>query len=87
MQFKFLFAMVMSLALSLGALAQSNDSGIKQDTKDAAHSTANAAKKTGHKIKHGTKKAVHKGAKATDKGAKKVEDKTETHPQSTPPPQ
>ena len=86
MQFRFLFAMVMAFALSLGAIAQQqDDSGIKQDTKDAAHSTGKAVKKTGHKIKKGTKKVVHKSAKATEKGAEKVEDKSAPAP--TPPPQ
>ncbi|MBZ5504042.1 MAG: hypothetical protein LAO78_01025 [Acidobacteriia bacterium] len=80
MKLKFLFALVMAFMLSLGALAQQDDSGIKQDTKDAAHSTGKAAKKTGHKIKKGTKKAVHKAAKGTKKGAEKVEDKTQTPP-------
>jgi hypothetical protein len=86
MQFRFLFAMVMAFALSLGAIAQQqDDSGIKQDTKDAAHSTGKAVKKTGHKIKKGTKKVVHKSANATRKGAEKVEDKSAPTP--TPPPQ
>lgn len=85
MQFRFLFAMVMAFALSLGAIAQQTDSGIKQDTKDAAHSTSKAVKKTGHKIKKGTKKVVHKSAKATERGAEKVEDKSAPAP--TPPPQ
>jgi hypothetical protein len=81
MRFKFLFAIVVSLVLSLGALAQQDDGGVKQDTKDAAHSTGKAVKKTGHKIKKGTKKVVHKSAKATSKGAEKVEDKTAPPPQ------
>jgi hypothetical protein len=85
MRLKFLFAMVVGFALSLGAIAQQTDSGIKQDTKDAAHSTGRAAKKTGHKIKKGTKKAVNKSANATRKGAEKVEDKSSPTP--TPPPQ
>jgi hypothetical protein len=85
MQLKFLFAMVMAFALSLGAIAQQTDDGIKQDTKDAAHSTKRAAKKTGHKIKKGTKKAVNKSANATERGAEKVEDKSAAKP--TPPPQ
>ncbi|HZE81978.1 MAG TPA: hypothetical protein VE604_13840 [Candidatus Polarisedimenticolia bacterium] len=85
MQFKFLFAMVMAFALSLGAIAQQTDDGIKQDTKDAAHATGRAAKKTGHKIKKGSKKVVHKSANATRKGAEKVEDKSAPAP--TPPPQ
>jgi hypothetical protein len=86
MQFKFLFAMVVAFGLSLGAIAQqTDDGGIKQDTKDAAHSTKRAAKKTGHKIKKGSKKAVNKSADATRKGAAKVEDKSAPAP--TPPPQ
>ena len=85
MQLKFLFAMVVGFALSLGAIAQQTDDGIKQDAKDAAHSTGNAAKKTGHKIKKGTKKVVHKSASATERGAEKVEDKSA--PKPTPPPQ
>ncbi|HEX4604189.1 MAG TPA: entericidin EcnAB [Candidatus Angelobacter sp.] len=71
--------MVIALTLSLGAFAQQDD-GIKQDAKDAAHSTGQAVKKTGHKIKKGTKKVVHKAAKGTRKGAEKVEDKTQTPP-------
>ncbi|HEY1936755.1 MAG TPA: hypothetical protein VGJ33_02355 [Candidatus Angelobacter sp.] len=86
MQLKYLFALVVAFALSLGAIAQqTDDSGVKQDTKDAAHSTGRAAKKTGHKIKKGTKKVVNKSAHATKKGAEKVEDKSAPAP--TPPPQ
>lgn len=85
MRSKYLFAMVVAFALSLGAIAQQTDDGIKQDTKDAAHATGRAAKKTGHKIKKGTKKVVHKSARATERGAEKVEDKSAPTP--TPPPQ
>ena len=83
MRLKLLLAVVLSMPLSFAAMAQQDNGGIKQDTKDAAHSTAQATKKTGRKIKHGTKKAVNKGAHATSKGANKVENKTQT----TPPPQ
>jgi hypothetical protein len=76
-------ALLLASTLVPAALAQ-NDSGIKQDTKDAAHATGRAAKKTGHKIKKGTKKVVHKGAHATGKGADKVEDKTKPNPSPTP---
>jgi hypothetical protein len=84
-----LFAcLLLGLTLSLPVVGQSNDAqdngGIKQDTKDAAHSTAKATKKTGRKIKHGTKKVVHKGAHATSKGASSVEDKTKPSPSPTP---
>ena len=95
MKLKFTFAALLALILSLGAWAQNapqdpqDNGGIKQDTKDAAHSTGKAAKKVGHKIKKGTKKVVHTGAKGTRKGASKVEEKTEPTPtpQPTPPPQ
>jgi hypothetical protein len=87
MKLKFIFTLLLGcvFSLAMSAQPQSDNGGIKQDTKDAAHSTAKATKKTGRKIKHGTKKAVHKGAHATSKGAGKVEDKTA--PKPTPPPQ
>ncbi|HET9182888.1 MAG TPA: hypothetical protein VFP59_12195 [Candidatus Angelobacter sp.] len=81
-------ALLLAFALAPAGVAQNtsaqNDNGIKQDTKDAAHSTGRAAKKTGHKIKKGTKKVVHKGAHATSKGAHKVERKTKPSPSPTP---
>lgn len=83
MRLKLLLAVVLSIPLSVAAMAQQDNGGIKQDTKDAAHSTAQATKKAGRKIKHGTKKTVNKVAHATSKGANKVENKTQT----TPPPQ
>ena len=105
MKFKSMFAMLWMSALALVfsgsifglGLGQQDNGGIKQDTKDAAHSTADATKKTGRKIKHGTEKAahatahgtkkvVHKGAHATSKGASKVEGKTEPTPTPVPPP-
>lgn len=76
MKSKLLLAATLSALLSFAAFAQDNNGGIKQDTKDAAHSTGQAAKKTGKKVKKGTKKAVHSTAKETRKGADKVEDKT-----------
>ena len=78
---------LLGTALSLGCWAQDNNGGIKQDTKDAAHSTANAARKTGHKIKTGTKKAVNQGAAETEKGADKVKQKTSPKPSPVPTPQ
>lgn len=83
-----LLIFALGFALAPAGVAQStsaqNDSGIKQDTKDAAHSAGRAARKTGHKIKRGTKKTVHKGAHATRKGANKVERKTKPSPSPTP---
>ncbi len=84
MNLKLFSLLALALALSLPVLAQDNNGGIKQDTKDAAHSTGNAARKTGHKIKKGTKKVVHKSAHATRKGASSVEDKTKPSPSPTP---
>ena len=85
MRLKFLFAMVVGFALSLGAIAQQTDDGIKQDTKDAAHSTGKAAKKTGHKVKKGTKKVVHKSADATREGRRqgKRQERTRANPAPT----
>ena len=80
MNFRILWALVLALVFSLGAFAQSDTGGLKQDTKNAAHDTANATKKAGRKIKRGTKKVVHNSARATRKGANKVEDKTEIKP-------
>ena len=80
MRLKFLLPILLSCLFCGSAIPQSDNGGIKQDTKDAAHSTARATKKTGRKIKHGTKKVVHKGAQGTRKGAEKVEDKTQPPP-------
>jgi len=76
MRLRFIWTLVFALLLPLAAVAQEDNGGIKQDTKDAAHATGRAAKKTGRKIKHGTKKVVNKSAHATRKAADKVEDKT-----------
>jgi hypothetical protein len=85
MKLKILAGVVFSFLFSVGVVAQQDDGGIKQDTRNAAHSTADVTKKTGKKVAHGTKKAVHKGAQETEKGAGKVTDKTQ--PKPTPPPQ
>lgn len=72
---------------ALAGIAISQDTGAKQDMKDAGHETKDAAKdtgratkktakKTGHAVKHTTKKVTHKAAEKTDEGAQKVEDKT-----------
>ena len=80
MKLKYLWAVMLTLAFSFTAFAQSDTGGLKQDTKDAAHATAKATKKAGRKIKRGTKKVIHKAAHETSKGAGKVEDKTQTPP-------
>ena len=60
------------------ALAQSHDDdqSVKQDVKDAGHSTKEASKKTASKVKRGTKKVVSKSATKTAETADKVADKT-----------
>ncbi len=58
------------------AQAAIQDSGAKDDIKDAGRSTKSAVKKTAHKTKRTVKRGTHKSAKEVDKGAKKVEDKT-----------
>src|SRR5436309_16056959 len=63
MNFRILWALVLTVLFSLGAFAQSDTGGLKQDTKDAAHDTAKATKKAGRKIKRGTKKVVHNSAR------------------------
>ena len=62
----------------------SQDSGAKQDMKDAGHETKSAAKDTGHAINQGTDKAYHstkhqtkKAYHATKRGTEKAVDKTE----------
>jgi hypothetical protein len=48
--------------------SRSQDSGAKQDMKDAGYGVKQGTKKTYHKTKHGTKKAWHK-TKDTTTGA------------------
>jgi len=62
----------------------SQDSGAKQDMKDAGHETKSAAKDTGHAINQGTDKAYHstkhqtkKAYHSTKRGTEKAWDKTE----------
>ena len=64
--------------------APSQDSGAKQDMKDAGHETKSAAKDTGHAINQGTDKAYHstkhqtkKAYHSTKRGTEKAWDKTE----------
>ena len=62
----------------------SQDSGAKQDMKDAGHETKQAAvdtgkatKKVAKKTGRAVKKGTHKAAKKTEQGAQKVKDKTD----------
>jgi hypothetical protein len=84
------FALALSLLAGMAGtvFALPQDSGAKQDMKDAGHDTKNAAKDTGSATKktakktaNGAKKATNKGAAKTDQGAQKVENKTAPKPQ------
>jgi len=55
---------------------QSQDSGAKQDVKDAGHESKDAAKDAGHGVKQGTKKAYHKTKHGTKKAWHKTKDTT-----------
>jgi Ni/Co efflux regulator RcnB len=52
------------------------DSGAKQDMKDAGHETKDAAKDAGHGVDQGTKKAYHKTKHGTKKAWHKTKDTT-----------
>jgi hypothetical protein len=52
------------------------DSGAKQDMKDAGHETADAAKDAGSGVKQGTKKVYHKTKRGTKKAWHKTKDTT-----------
>ena len=53
-----------------------DDKGVKQDVREAGHSTKEATQKTVHKIKKGTKKIIHKSTTKTADTADKAADKT-----------
>ena len=59
---------------SLPTLSQ--DSGAKQDMKDAGHETRDAAQDAGHGVKQGTRKAYHKTKRGTKKAWHKTKDTT-----------
>ncbi|MDR3751558.1 MAG: hypothetical protein P4K94_08750 [Terracidiphilus sp.] len=65
-------ALVCAPALAFGQPAPAQDTGAKQDMKNAGHETKDAAKDTGNGVKQGTKKAYH----ATKHGTKKAWHKT-----------
>jgi hypothetical protein len=54
----------------------SQDSGAKQDMKDAGHESKEAVKDAGQGVKQGTKKAYHKTKRGTKKAWHKTEDTT-----------
>ncbi len=61
-------------ALGWSQPTPSQDSGAKQDMKNAGHETKNAAQDAGRGVKQGTKKAYHK----TKRGTKKAWHKTKS---------
>lgn len=69
-------ALICGAAVGLGALAAAQDSGAKQDMKNAGHDTKNAARSAGHGVKQGTKKAYHKTKHATKKAYHKTANTT-----------
>jgi hypothetical protein len=72
-------ALAATMLCTTAAVFAQNDSGAKQDMKNAGSETKAAAKDTGHGVKQGTKKAYHKTKKGTHKAAKKVSDKTSSN--------
>jgi len=54
----------------------SQDSGAKQDMKDAGHESKDAVKDAGHGVKQGTTKAYHKTKHGTKKAWRKTKDTT-----------
>jgi hypothetical protein len=54
----------------------SQDSGAKQDMKDAGHESKDAVKDAGHGVKQGTKKAYHKTKHGTKKAWHKTKNTT-----------
>jgi len=56
--------------------APSQDTGAKQDMKDAGHETKDAVKDAGHSVKQGTKKAYRKTKRGTKKAWHKTKDTT-----------
>ena len=54
----------------------SQDSGSKQDMKDAGHESKDAAKDAGQRVKQGTEKAYHKTKHTTKKAWHKTKDTT-----------
>jgi hypothetical protein len=65
------------LAAGAGLSAYAQESGAKEDIKDAGRSTKRAVKKTGSATKKAAKKATNATAKTVEKGAEKVKEKTQ----------
>ena len=63
---------MLGVVLATGTVLAQNDSGAKQDMKNAGHETKDAAVDAGHGVKHGSKKAYHKTKHGTKRAAHKV---------------
>lgn len=66
-----LFAAALACSPVMG-LSQHDDSGAKQDMRNAGHETKNAAKDAGHGVKRGTEKAYDKTKNGTEEGYDKT---------------
>jgi len=75
----FFLAAALSSGSAFGWSAQpaaAEDSGARQDMKDAGHETKDAAKDVGHGTEQGTKKAYHSTKRGTKKAWHKTKDTT-----------
>lgn len=61
-----------SMLAGQGMAVAQNDSGAKQDMKNAGHESTAATKDAGRGVKQGTKKAYHKTKRGTKKTAHKA---------------
>jgi hypothetical protein len=71
-----LFAAALTCSPVVGLSQSHDDSGAKQDMRDAGHETKNAAKDLGHGVKKGTEKGYHKTKRGTKRAWHKTEDTT-----------
>jgi hypothetical protein len=69
-------ALMCAPALGWSQPNPSQDSGAKQDMKNAGHETKDAAKDATHGVKQGTTKAYHKTKHGTKKAWRKTKDTT-----------
>lgn len=67
-----------ALTLGLSTFVMAQDSGTKQDMKNAGSETKDAAKDTGSAIKHGSKKVYHKTRRGMHKMHRKMDPDTPT---------
>ena len=72
MQMRQFGILMLGVVLATGTVLAQNDSGAKQDMKNAGHETKDAAVDAGHGVKQGSKKAYHKTKHGTKRAAHKV---------------